>query len=103
MNKEYSSFLPVYESYPYNIQRVDAARYFILYHFGGVYLDLDIGCKSNRDLTDLVNTMSHLNNLNSSRASMIDLVISGQLVLSHTYCSAATLPIMGHRMRFEFF
>jgi len=59
--KEYPSFLPVYESYPYNIQRVDAARYFILYHFGGVYLDLDIGCKSNRDLTDLVNTMTHLN------------------------------------------
>jgi len=61
IKKEYPSFLPVYESYPYNIQRVDAARYFILYHFGGVYLDLDIGCKSNRDLTALVNTMSHLN------------------------------------------
>ncbi|GMI57719.1 hypothetical protein ScalyP_jg2319 [Parmales sp. scaly parma] len=24
-----------------NIQRVDASRYFILYHFGGVYADLD--------------------------------------------------------------
>ena len=61
MKKEYSYFLPIYESYPYNIQRVDAARYFILYHYGGVYLDLDIGCKSNRDLTGLVNTMAHLN------------------------------------------
>ena len=61
MKKQYASFLPVYESYPYHIQRVDAARYFILYHFGGVYLDLDVGCKSNRDLSDLVYTMTHLN------------------------------------------
>ena len=61
IKKEYPTFLPIYESYPYNIQRVDAARYFILYHFGGVYLDLDIGCKSNRDLSVLVNTMAHLN------------------------------------------
>ncbi|KAK0468211.1 glycosyltransferase family 32 protein [Desarmillaria tabescens] len=29
----------------YPIQRADAIRYFILHHFGGVYLDLDIGCK----------------------------------------------------------
>ena len=61
LKKEYPVFLPVYKSYPYNIQRVDAARYFILYHFGGVYLDLDVGCKSNRDLSDLVYTMTHLN------------------------------------------
>lgn len=31
--------------YSYEIQRVDATRYFLLFHFGGVYLDLDIGCK----------------------------------------------------------
>ena len=55
--EHYSYFLPVYDSYWYNIQRVDAARYFILYHYGGVYLDLDIGCRANKDSTDLVRAM----------------------------------------------
>jgi inositol phosphorylceramide mannosyltransferase catalytic subunit len=34
--------LATYESYPYNIQRSDALRYFLLFHYGGIYLDLDI-------------------------------------------------------------
>lgn len=41
---EYPSFLKRYDGYAYPIQRVDALRYFILYHFGGIYMDLDIGC-----------------------------------------------------------
>lgn len=41
---EYPWFLPFYNSYPHHIQRVDAARYFILYHYGGVYADLDMQC-----------------------------------------------------------
>jgi mannosyltransferase OCH1-like enzyme len=41
----YSWFLDTYNSYPHSIQRVDAARYFLLYHYGGIYMDLDIGCK----------------------------------------------------------
>ncbi|KAL2915935.1 hypothetical protein HK105_204358 [Polyrhizophydium stewartii] len=41
---KFPEFLPTFDSYPYPIQRVDAVRYFILYEYGGVYLDLDIGC-----------------------------------------------------------
>lgn len=41
IEKEYPRFLPTYDAYPHNIQRVDAVRYFILYSFGGVYIDLD--------------------------------------------------------------
>jgi mannosyltransferase OCH1-like enzyme len=41
IKKEYPRFLPIYDAYPYNIQRVDAVRYFILYTCGGVYIDLD--------------------------------------------------------------
>lgn len=37
-------FLPIYDSYPSPICRVDAARYFILKHHGGVYVDLDFEC-----------------------------------------------------------
>lgn len=44
MEKEYPQFLETFEGYPYPIQRADAIRYFVLFHFGGVYLDLDDGC-----------------------------------------------------------
>ena len=36
------SFLKMFENYEYNIERADAIRYFILYKFGGIYVDLDI-------------------------------------------------------------
>lgn len=42
--QEYPWFLDTFDSYPYPIQRADAIRYFVLHHFGGVYIDLDIGC-----------------------------------------------------------
>jgi UDP:flavonoid glycosyltransferase YjiC (YdhE family) len=37
----YAWFLPIYDAYTDQIKRVDAARYFILHHYGGVYVDLD--------------------------------------------------------------
>lgn len=40
----YPWFLPVYDAYPEHIMRVDAFRYFMLYHFGGVYIDMDFEC-----------------------------------------------------------
>lgn len=42
-------FIDTYQAYPYDIQRVDAARYFILYEYGGIYSDLDIICTGNCD------------------------------------------------------
>lgn len=39
---KYHWFLDIYDQYPHHIQRVDAAKYFILYEFGGLYVDLDI-------------------------------------------------------------
>ena len=43
--KEYPWFLDTFDGYTYPIQRADAIRYFILYHYGGVYMDIDIGCQ----------------------------------------------------------
>jgi mannosyltransferase OCH1-like enzyme len=40
----YPEMWPLYRRYPEQIQRVDAARYMLLHHFGGVYADLDIEC-----------------------------------------------------------
>lgn len=37
----YSWFLPVYDQYQPSIKKVDAARYFILHAYGGLYADLD--------------------------------------------------------------
>lgn len=44
IKRHYEWFLPLYDSYPEHIMRVDAVRYFILDHYGGVYADLDFEC-----------------------------------------------------------
>lgn len=49
INEHYNWFLPTFDSYPYNIMRADAIRYFVLSHFGGIYIDLDNGCDLNLD------------------------------------------------------
>lgn len=41
LEEKYAWFLPVYDAFPANIMRVDAARCFILYEHGGLYADLD--------------------------------------------------------------
>lgn len=37
-------FEPHYRAFPHNVQRWDAVRYLILYHIGGMYVDLDYEC-----------------------------------------------------------
>lgn len=37
-------FLPIYDTYPREIYRADAVRYFFLYTFGGIYADMDAEC-----------------------------------------------------------
>lgn len=49
--KYYPWFLPIYDCYPREIYRVDAVRYFFLYQFGGLYVDMDTECL--RPLTKL--------------------------------------------------
>ena len=46
---EYPWFLETYQSYKYNIERVDSLRYFILLKYGGIYIDLDDGCRRSLD------------------------------------------------------
>lgn len=49
IEEHYPWFLPTFLAYPYQIQRVDSIRYFILYHYGGIYMDLDMGCRKRID------------------------------------------------------
>ncbi|GLA00652.1 hypothetical protein AnigIFM60653_009402 [Aspergillus niger] len=38
-------FAPTYNDHLLPMQRVDALRYFLLWHYGGLYLDPEIGCQ----------------------------------------------------------
>jgi len=49
LTNEYSWFLETYDNYRYPISRADSIRYFILEHYGGIYIDLDNGCKRKLD------------------------------------------------------
>jgi mannosyltransferase OCH1-like enzyme len=46
IKEHFPGFLPRYDSYPRNIQRIDAFRYFLLLKEGGVYVDVDFECIS---------------------------------------------------------
>ncbi|WPG99050.1 Hypothetical protein R9X50_00185500 [Acrodontium crateriforme] len=45
LEKEYAWFLPTYDNYKLPIQKIDAVRYFLIRHYGGIYIDLDNGCR----------------------------------------------------------
>ena len=44
---KYPWFYDTYSNYPRNINKIDAARYFILYEHGGIYADMDYQCVKN--------------------------------------------------------
>lgn len=41
---EYPWFLPVYDQLPEKVQKVDILKYFLMRHYGGIYIDLDNVC-----------------------------------------------------------
>ncbi len=47
-----------YITYQYEIQRADSFRYVVLYHLGGIYIDMDNAC--NRPFKDLLATLEAL-------------------------------------------
>lgn len=49
IRENYTWFLETYQSYPFPIMRADVMRYFVLYHYGGIYIDLDCGCEQPLD------------------------------------------------------
>jgi len=44
LSNNFSQFIPIYNSFHYNKQRWELLRYLILYHFGGLYVDMDYEC-----------------------------------------------------------
>jgi mannosyltransferase OCH1-like enzyme len=56
--KEPDLYVNTFLTYWYDIQRVDAFRYILLYHVGGVYIDMDTGCSKSLDI--LLNVLEGL-------------------------------------------
>ena len=44
IHTHYQELLYYYDFFPYLIQKVDFARYIILNHYGGCYIDMDVEC-----------------------------------------------------------
>lgn len=49
ITKEYPFLKTLYNSYGHWVRRADVARYLVLYHYGGWYVDLDVICKQSLD------------------------------------------------------
>jgi hypothetical protein len=47
IEKEYPQFYDTFKSFPFNIMRIDFARYCILHKYGGIYADMDMFCYKN--------------------------------------------------------
>ena len=56
LNIEYPWFLSIYQSYRYDMQRIDVMKYFLLFHYGRIYIDLDLKCKTGDLLTLMIPT-----------------------------------------------
>ena len=41
LNKHYPLFIPEYSKFKYSVQGWDAIRYLLIYHYGGLYVDMD--------------------------------------------------------------
>ena len=55
------SFLSIFKNYKYNAQRADSIRNFILYKYGGIYIDLDT--VPVRNITPLINVYTKNNKI----------------------------------------
>jgi len=66
----YPWYLSAFESFPYDIMRINFARFAMLHQFGGIYADMDIFCYnnfydqlSNNDLFMIENALSEISNI----------------------------------------
>ncbi|KAL1518724.1 hypothetical protein AB1Y20_003011 [Prymnesium parvum] len=44
LQENYPWFVPFYDSFDQPVKMSDAMRYFLLYHYGGIYMDMDVLC-----------------------------------------------------------
>ena len=114
--EHYPWFLKRYDEYEFEIQRVDAVRPFLLYHFGGVYVDLDFECRKDLEPfldNDLVlckssnsGTLTNCVMMSAPRHPFWNIVINGMIkapkrqwydVLKSLYIFRTTGPTLIHK------
>lgn len=70
LKNNYPWFLPTYEGYDVNTKRVDSMRYFLLHHFGGLYLDMSFQNLKNLEpllsSTDIVVAEQGIHDINNA-------------------------------------
>lgn len=60
MKTNFPKYYRLYKLYKFDIQRVDMVRYFILYSFGGIYIDMDVHC------------LRHLEELDEDKVNLVE-------------------------------
>jgi hypothetical protein len=88
----YNWFLPFYDGYEHSICRVDSFRYFLLYHYGGIYIDLDF--EALRSIDELIVDQDLLVGLEPVAHAKI---VNAQMLLSPAWmASTAFHPFWQH-------
>ncbi len=80
LNENYSKYVLFYNSLPFDAQRWDFIRYLILYHFGGLYVDMDY--ESRKPITDLIKGSTCCLGLEPSGHSYCNQVIIGNALMA---------------------
>ena len=64
LQTNYPWFVPTWKSYETFVQKADSLRYFVLFHYGGIFLDMDLSCRVS--LNPLLNYLESSSSLSSS-------------------------------------
>jgi len=97
--EEYDWFLDTYDGYPYPIQRADALRYFAVYHYGGVYADMDLQPRVN--LEQLV-TGTDVVLFETPNLGLTNMAFAGRSKSPYFKCMLAQLGVRQYQVHHEF-
>lgn len=98
LSSEYPWFLETWDTYPFPIQRADAIRYFVLHHYGGIYLDMDTVCHQAFPIDQIETELKH----NSLFEATLPTGITNDIMISSArhpaFASAITRLPFHHRI-----
>ncbi|KAL2670710.1 hypothetical protein Neosp_014509 [[Neocosmospora] mangrovei] len=98
LSAEYPWFVETWDTYPFPIQRADAIRYFVLHHYGGIYLDMDTVCHQPFPLDQIETEVKH----NSLFQATLPTGITNDIMISSArhpaFASAITRLSFHHRI-----
>ena len=73
LHEHYPWFINTFNAYQYEVQRVDAARYFILHQYGGLYMDMDLFCRysKSKNITAFFKKIAHNQKAGNSGTNVV--------------------------------